>query len=813
MLKTHLKAAWRNLMKNKIFSFVNVIGLTIGLASFLLIALYIFDEMSFDRFHKNANHIYRLIEDRTSPDGKETKVAGAGYQVSEKSQSVIPVIKDIVRMTTFGRANISTTENTNVFYEDYRIGNEGFLTTFDFPLVQGDRKTALTEPYTVILTQEMAEKLFNTSNVIGKSIKTDRDGHPFKITGVLKNFPDNSHLSFDLLFSEASVKDSSFTSFADNDWASSYFTTYFLLDAHANKNDVERQIQQLLNSSRDNKNKTRITLALQPLADIHFYSAGIEGNDNNKGNITYIYVFSIVALFILLIACINYMNLATARFTNRAKEIAVRKVAGASRKNLVVQFLAEALLISAIALIAAVAIVELVLPTFNSFTGKQLTLTINTDTRIWLGILAVLIIVAILSGIYPALFQSRFKPLSLLKSKVTPGKGTLSIRRSLVVFQFSLSIVMIIATMVVYLQVKYLNTKDMGFNKEQMLVIDINSGKVRRSADAIKNEFLKLSQVSKVCVSSRVPGEWKDIPQVEVKNENIQNTTGSEMYFLGIDDQFLSTYQIDLLSGRNFYPNSLTDSSSVLINETAAKELGIQRATGQRIEIPSVDFFGTVVPPDRPYVAQVAGIVKDFNFQSLREPLKPMILGFQKNPVQAIDYFTAKVSPGNTGSMLDQMNAVLHGVDANHLFEYHFLDKQWDLFYRQDKIRQMIFLIMAVLAIIIACLGLFGLATYAAEQRIKEIGIRKVLGASVRGIIAMLSKDFLKLVVIASIIAFPIAWFAMNKWLQDFAYRINISWWVFVIASVVAILIALLTISYQAIRAAIANPVKSLRTE
>ena len=813
MFKTHIKTAWRNLMKNKAFSFINIIGLTIGLASFLLIALYIFDELNFDRFHKNANDIYRLIEDRTSPDGKEVKVDGAGYQLSEKSQSVIPGIKDVVRMTTFGRANISTTENTNVFYEDYRIGNEGFLTTFDFPLVQGDRKTALADPYTVILTEEMAKKLFNTSTVIGKSIKTDRDDHPFKVTGVLKKFPDNSHLSFDLLFSEASVKDSSFTSFADNDWNSTYFTTYFLLDDKANKNTVEKQMQQLLNSSRDTKNKTKISLALQPLVNIHFHSGDIEGNDNNKGNITYIYVFSIVALFILLIACINYMNLATARFTNRAKEIAVRKVTGATRKNLVVQFLTEALLIAVIALIAALAVVKLVLPAFNSFTGKQLALDTNTDSRIWLGVLAVLIIVAVLSGIYPALFQSRFKPLSLLKSKIIPGKGTLSIRRSLVVFQFSLSIVMIIATMIVYLQVKFLDTKDMGFNKEQMLVIDINSGKVRHSADAIKNEFLKLSQVSKVCVSSRVPGEWKDIPQVEVKNENIHNEHGSEMYFLGIDDQFLSTYQIELLSGRNFYANSLADSSSVLVNETAAKELGIKRATGQRIEIPSVDFFGTVVPPDRPYVAQVVGIVKDFNFQSLREPLKPMILGFQKNPVQAIDYFTAKVTPGNAGSMLDKMNAVLHDVDANHLFEYHFLDKQWDLFYRQDRIRQTIFLIMAALAIIIACLGLFGLATYAAEQRIKEIGIRKVLGASVQGIIAMLSKDFLKLVIVASLIAFPIGWFAMNKWLQDFAYRINISWWVFIIAGFVAVLIALITISYQAIKAAIANPVKSLRTE
>jgi len=811
MLKNYIKTAWRNLMKNKIFSFINIFGLTTGLTCFLLIALYVFDELSFDRFHKNADNIYRVIEDRVSPEGKQAKIAGAGYQVSEKSKSVVPGIKDVARLTVFGRTNVKATETSNVFYAEYRIGSIGFLTTFDFPLLQGNRNTALRDPFSVILTEEMATKLFGTTNVMGKSVKTDRDDKPYKITAVLKNFPANSHLSFDLLFSESTISGKNFVDFVNTDWTSRYFTTYLQLDGKVNPHIIEKKIQDLINTNRAGDDKTKITLSLQPLTRIHFYSAGIEGSD--KSSITYIYVFSLVALFILIIACINYMNLATARFTNRAKEIAVRKVAGASRKNLVNQFLAEAFLITTIALTIALIAVKLILPYFNSFTGKQLALGTEADYRVWTGILLILVLSGILAGIYPALFQSRFKPLVLLKNKINPGKGTLSLRKSLVIFQFSLSIIMIIATTIVYMQVKYLDTKDMGFNKEQLLVIDINSGKVRRDAETIKNEFKKLPQVSQVCVTTRVPGEWKNIPKVKVKNEHITNATGDEMFFIGADDQFLSTYKIELLSGRNFSSGSLADSSSVLITETAAKQLGIKEAAGQRIDVPFFDFSGDVSAPDWPYTVTVAGIVKDFNFQSLREPLKPMIIGFQKNPVQAIDYFTAKVSIQDANTTLKQMDAALHSIDPDHLFEYHFLDQQWDLFYREDRVRQTIFFIIAILAIVIACLGLFGLATYSAEQRVKEIGIRKVLGASVQSIVVILSKEFLKLVIIASFIAFPVAWFAMHKWLQDFAYRVNISWWVFLLAAVVAVLIALLTVGFRAIKAALANPVKSLRTE
>ena len=802
MIKNYFKIAFRNLLKNKVFSFINIFGLTIGLTSFLLITLYIFDELTFDHFHKNADTIFRVIEKKTTPDGKETKLSGAGYQVSERAKTDIPGIEDAVRLIALGRANVSTTENTHVFYEDFLAGNQGFLTTFDFKLLEGNRLTALAAPHSVIVTEETALKFFNTKNVIGKVIKVDRDSMPFKITAVLKNFPVNSHLSFNLLFSESSIANDDFKQFTSSDWNSGAFATYLLLNDKTDVHKIEAGINQLAAANKKN-NKDKSSYVLQPLKDIHFYSNDIEGASGKKGDIMYMYVFSIIALFVLLIACINYMNLTTARFANRAKEIAVRKVAGASRKNLIGQFLAESFLITFVALAFAMILVKILLPSFNAFTEKQLTLGLQTDYRIYAGIALAIIVTGLLSGIYPALFQSASRPLLLLKNKINIGKGNLSLRRSLVVFQFALSITMIVATMIVYMQMKYVNTKDMGFNKEQLLVVDINSGKVRNSAETIKTEFAKLAQVKNVSTSSRVPGEWKDLPKVKVKNEKIQSPEGNDMYFLGVDDQFLRTYQITLSTGRNFETGSLADSSSVIVNEAAAKDLGIGNASEQLIEIPG----------DQPFIAKVIGIVKDFNFQSLREPLAPMVIGFQKNPIQSIDYFTVKVTTGAMSKTLKEMEGILHNIDQNHLFEYHFLDKQWDLFYREDRIRETIFLIVAILTIVIACLGLFGLATYTAEQRFKEIGIRKVLGASVSSIIRLLSKDFLKLVGIAALIAFPVAWFAMNTWLEEFAYRINISWWVFIVAGATALTIALLTISFQAVKAAIANPVKSLRSE
>jgi putative ABC transport system permease protein len=392
---------------------------------------------------------------------------------------------------------------------------------------------------------------------LGKAIKVDRDSTPFKITAVLENFPVNSHLSFNLLFSESSLNDDEFKKFINADWTSGAFTTYLSLDGKTDVAKIESEINKLVAQNEEAVTGVQSRYMLQPLKDVHFYSNDIEASLGRKGNITTVYVFSMIALFVLLIACINYMNLTTARFSNRAKEIGVRKVAGASRNNLVQQFLAEAFLITIIALFVALILVQIFLPAFNAFTEKQLTLGLQTDYRIWSGIAVIIIVVGLLSGIYPALFQSAYKPLMLLKSKISFGRGNVSIRRSLVVFQFALSIIMIVATIIVYMQMKYVNTKDMGFNKEQLLVIDINSGKIRRGAETIKTEFEKLPQVKQVSVTSRVPGEWKDLPKVKVKNEKTLTTEGSDMYFLGVDDEFLRTYEVTLAKGRNFMAEAL----------------------------------------------------------------------------------------------------------------------------------------------------------------------------------------------------------------------------------------------------------------
>ncbi len=647
MIKNYFKTAIRNLWKHKIFSFINITGLTIGLTSFMLIALYIFDEMTYDRFHPNADNIYRVVESNTSADGKTTRRAGTGAQVSIQAKANFPEVKDVARISTYWRAEITTGDNkANVFHEYFIAANSGFLHVFGFPFISGDRSSALTEPKTVVLSEETAKKFFGVSDVVGRLLFFDNDSVPYKVTGVMKDFPVNSSLSYNMLVSESSItSNKGAKGWVESDWNSGAFSSYLLLDPHANVRALDQKLDNLIAANHKADPGTRTRVRLQALKDIHFYSNDIEGNSGKKGNISYIYVFLIVACFIIVIACINYMNLSTARFTNRGKEIAIRKVSGASRGTLVRQFLTEALLVTVISVLLSLVLVNVALPAFNAFTGKSLIVDTHTDYRIWVGILSTIAVVTLLAGLYPALFQSGLNPLSLLKSKIQLGRGNISLRRSLVIFQFMISIVLIAATIIIYEQMRYVDNKDMGFDKDKLVVIDVNPGYARRAAATIKNEFSKLPQVKSVCVSSRVPGEWKTIPAVKVVAGNGDPAGAKDMYFFAVDGEFLSTYNIKLLNGRNFYPRGKGDSSSVLINETAARELGITNVSGQRITIPSTTAGGDNRSAlDRPFTATVVGIVKDFNFQSLHEPLAPMVIGYQKNPVAEIDYFTAKVA-------------------------------------------------------------------------------------------------------------------------------------------------------------------------
>ena len=516
----------------------------------------------------------------------------------------------------------------------------------------------------------------------------------------------------------------------------------------------------------------------------------------------------------LLIAGINYTNLTTPRASSRVKEIGVRKAVGAVRGNLIRQFLVESLITTLIAFLLAVIIVGLLLPSFNDFVNKQFSMFTSIGLRFWAIAVAMIIAIGLLSGGYAAMLLSRFNPVSLLRGLKIGSGSDFSIRKILVVLQFTISTVMIIGTIVLFMQVRYLNGTDLGFNKELMVVIDVNVVAARENFESIKNEMTKIPAVQHVSVTSRVPGEWKTLRRVKVKQEG----RGGELqtaYAIGADKDFLSAYEIPVVKGRNFRNES--DSSAILINEAAAKVLGITDVSDQVVDIPEIARNSFFVPMyddvNASFKPRVVGIVKDFHFQSLRDKIQPLIIAYNNNPIQVIDYYSVRISPQNIEATLDQLKAVMVANDETEPFEYHFLDDQLALFYIEDQRSQKILGWVALASVAIACLGLFGLATYAAEQRLKEIGMRKVLGANLISIITLLSKDFVRLVFIACCIAFPIAWLGTKWWLEEYAYHIEVAWWIFALAGIMATGIALLTVSYQAIRAAVVNPVKILRSE
>lgn len=816
MLRNYFTVAFRTLSRNKLYTALNVAGLTFGISCFLLIGLYLFDELTFDQQHSNFSRIYRIIEHKKTKT-EELTIAAVSYNLAEESKRKIAEVENTTSIVRIGRANIFTPENPVKFQETVTLANQSFMELFDFDVINGEQRTALKEPNSIIIVEELAQRLFHSTNVAGKTVQFDFMESPLKITAVLKNHPRNSSFDFSSVISLNSQPVNEQTA---SDWSSHDYMVFALLKDHAKPEVVAEKMTSLVKANFKPEAGTSMAYSLQPLADMHLYSEQIVDGARNsnvtemaQGMLLYIKIFAIVAIFVLLIACINYMNLTTARASNRAKEIGVRKANGAIRSQIIKQFLVESLLLTLISFVLSVFFVNLLLPGFNEFTGKQLSLGFRTDHRIWLYTLLALVITGLLSGSYPAFLLSKFKPVLLLKSLRLQSKSNLSLRKGLVIFQFMISVVIIIATLVVFLQMRYTRDKNLGFAKDLLVVIDINSRKARTESAAIKDELVKLSDVKNVSVTSRVPGEWKVIPTIKIKPQG--NTDDHKVaYLIGADEDFVKTFEVQILQGRNF--SSPTDSSSILLNETAARVLNISEASGQLVEIPARSFGGDYMPlndSNQPFQAKVIGIVKDFHFQSLRDKIAPMVLAYRNNPVHVIDYYTARIEGGNTQATLKRLEAAMAKIDPTHFFEYHFLDEQLARFYVEDQRRQTLLIWVALATVFIACLGLFGLATYAAEQRIKEVSVRKVLGASVLNLALLLSTDFLKLVLIANAIAFPVAWWATNQWLNEFAYRIEVEWWVFVVAGILAISIALLTVSYQAIKAASVNPVKSLRSE
>jgi putative ABC transport system permease protein len=807
MIKNYIKTAIRSLSKNKGFTAINVLGLALGLASCLLIIFYVFDELNYDRYNTKADRIYRVNEDIRF-GGNTNSYAVAPAPLASALKNDFPEVEQVVRFRSRGelqvkKGNQDIQENM-VVYADPSI-----FKVFTLPMIDGDPATALNDTHSIVITEKTAQKYFNRTDVVGQ-VLTINDTALYKITGVIKNIPKQSHFNFDFFISMASTPEGK-----DDAWFSSNFNTYVLLRQGTDFNKFQAkipaffkqqagpQMQSVLHLTFDKfeQGGNYFRINFTPLKKIHLYSSR-EAELGMNGNIEFIYMFSAIALFILLIACVNFMNLSTARSANRAREVGVRKVLGSPRKYLIAQFLTESIIVTLIGAIIAFFAAWALLPLFNQMSGKDLTITAQTMVWIVPLMIGLVLIIGALAGSYPALFLSGFQPIEVLKGKLASGFKGGMLRNFLVVFQFSISIFLIIGTLVIYNQLKYIQSKDLGYNRNQVFTV-WNVNVLGNNAKAFKQEVKQLTGVQNVTMTGALPtsGYWNSSVIFKGPVADQKNSVTSETWV--VDEDYIATLGMKMQSGRNFSKEMLTDSTAILINETAEKMLGFKNPINQLVYYPQ-DNKALVL---KPY--HIIGVVKDFNFQSLRSNVTPLIL-FMGNDEGGI---SIRANAANIPALLNQIKSKWSGFSPNQQFMYTFMDQDFDAIYRTEQRTGIIFVSFSSLAIIIACLGLFGLAAYAAEQRTKEIGIRKVLGASMSTIVQMLSKDFIKLVVIAIIIASPLAWWAMNKWLQDFAYRIHIQWWVVAIAGSGAILIAFVTISFQSIKAALTNPVKSLRSE
>lgn len=807
MIKNYIKTAFRSLIKNKGFTAINVFGLALGLAACLLIVFYVFDELSYDRYNINADRIYRVNEDLKLGDNK-VQYAVCMPPLAQTLKNDFPQVENTVRLKNAGGMHVkkgqeSILEN-NVLFADPSI-----FDVFTLPILYGDKTIALTEPNTVVITESTAKKYFNRVNVVGQNLITDGN-HAMKITAVIKDIPQQSHFHADFILSMASFPDS-----RSNEWLRSDYNTYVLMRKGADYKKLEAQFPQLLrrysgdqmqaelkmNYDKFEQSGSYFRMNMIPLTDIHLHS-NQTGELSPNGTTQYVYIFSVIAIFILLIACVNFMNLSTARSSNRAREVGVRKVLGSARKYLVAQFLSESILVTLFSVIIALFIAMVTLPAFNQFSGKDI--TINSTTLLWLipaSILAVLVIGS-LAGLYPAFFLSAFKPIDVLKGKISTGFKGGRLRSILVVFQFSISIVLIAGTLVVYNQLHYIQNRDLGYDRNQVLVIQ-NAFELGAHAKTFKQEMKQLPGVEDATLTEFLPTTQNRNTAIFYKQAVADPKQAIFPQTWNVDDDYVKTLGMKMVAGRNFLAQMPSDSSAVVINQTAAKFLGFTNNAVNKIIYKS---SGGTNPTFKAYT--IIGVIKDFNFSSLRENINPVILQLGDDTGD----LSLKVQTANLPALLAQIETKWQGMSAAHL-QYSFMNQDFDAIYRTEQRTGTIFIVFTILAIAIACLGLFGLAAYAAEQRTKEIGIRKVLGANVSVIVAMLSRDFIRLVCIAILIASPFAWWAMNKWLQDFAYRVNFQWWILGIAGVTAIIIAFITISFQSFKAAVANPVKSLRSE
>lgn len=814
MIQNYIKIAWRNLIRNRAFTAINIVGLALGLATCLLIGLFVFSELSYDRYHEKADRIVRVVF-RGTMNGEKMREANVMALVAQVLRNDYPEVLDATRLRTGGVPRITYGDRT--FKEEaFAFVDSNFFQVFTLPLLKGDARTALVQPNTVVISEKVARKYFGDADPIGKVLTIKDSQASYTVTGVFEKIPANSHFHMDLFASMASVPEA-----RQPNWLVSGYFTYLVLPEGYDYRLLEAKLPRVVEThmgpalekligiglAEFRKKGNDIGLYLQPLTDIHLRSDfKAETEIEPGGDIRYVYLFGAIALFMLLLACINFMNLSTAGASRRAKEVGIRKVMGSEKSRLVGQFLVESVLLTGLSLVLAIIIVSLALPFFNDLSGKELDLDLLRTPWIGVGLVLFGLLVGVFAGSYPAFFLSSYKPISILKGGTTGrvvSRGSIGLRSSLVVFQFFVSITLIIGTTVVYRQLRYIQNIKLGYDKEQVLVIN-ETWTLGRNEEVLRRQLLQDARVTSASTSGFLPAGSPNNGILSLYPDG-NDAQLFRMGYFGVDYNYIPTLGIQLVAGRNFSPEFLTDSSAVIINEAAVRTFGWHKgALGKTLTNP-----GILLSSGENKVYRVIGVVKDFHYRSLHEQIAPMVMVLGDNSGSIIVKARTQDMADLLASIKDKWEAFGNGEP----FRYSFLDESYEATYRAELRTGRILALFAGLTIFVACLGLFGLVKFATEQRVKEIGVRKVLGASVASIVTLLSLDFLKLVLIAIIIATPVAWYTMDLWLQDFAYKITMSWWMVVVAVVVTVGIALLTISFQSIKAALVNPVKSLRSE
>jgi ABC-type antimicrobial peptide transport system permease subunit len=792
MFKNYLKTTFRNTTRHKGYSFINLAGLAVGMACTLLILIWVKDELSYDRFHENGKDIYRIMS-----YGTRYMIEGFDGTPAPLAPAVLEEVPGIVNYSRFSDVpKLVVRYGEKVFYETRGlIADPSIFEIFSFPFVQGDPKTAFTQPLDIVITETMAEKYFGNEDPMGKTMEIE--GMPAAVTGVIQDIPYNSHIQFDFLSSYEFIQE--VTGYGTS-WGSFNFVTYLQVESNRDIQEIGKNITAVAAKNKCPQIADGVEFRLQPLSAIHLDSRAAYRNYSDVGDGKYVYIFSIIAFFVLFIACVNFMNLSTARSTTRAKEVGMRKTVGANRRQLIMQFFGESLFLTSMACAFALVLVQVLLPAFNQITEKKLNLNLF-DIQLILGLISIVLLTALIAGSYPAIYLSSFRPVKVLKGVFkSEGKGQI-FRRVLVVTQFSLSIALLIGTSVTYNQISLLRHSKLGFNKENIVCVPVKEN-IGKSYEAFKAELLKDSNIHSVTAQYYLFAE-EAFRTTDYDWEGREDGQEVDIILNLVDYDFIPMLELELLAGRNFSKEYSSDATQAyIVNEEAIKKMGIQDPVGKEFSYGKRK--GTII-----------GVMKNAHFRSLHMEIEPHVFFFMENVSEATEYGVVliKINGNKTEDALAQIQSVWGNINPISPFEYHFLDQKYDSLYRKENRIGTILNVFTLFAIVISCLGLFGLASFLTEQRTNEIGIRKVLGASESGIVFMLSKQFAKWVLIANLFAWPAAYFIMSEWLKSFAYRINIGIGVFVLSGMLAVGVALFTVSFQALRAARANPIDSLRYE